>query len=125
MVQIFFDYQLPDVFLSQGWDPVGFRKRSFLLTHTLSVVRGLSRLSPAANQTAREYYNIQLRGFTDSASGPVVNPEMPTSSLAKTAAGDRIDLLVAPARCALENIIQLSEQFFCVVESHVNDFGVA
>ena len=79
----------------------------------------------ATNQTAREYYNIQLRGLTDSVSSPVVNPTMLISILANTAAGDGFDLLVTLARCALENIVQLSEQFFCIAASYVNDFGVA
>jgi len=69
--------------------------------------------------------HISTAGLTDSASGPVVNPDTPVSSLAKMAAGDGFDLLVALARGTPEKVVQLSEQFFCVVASYVNDFGMA
>ncbi|MYF64312.1 MAG: hypothetical protein F4183_07445 [Rhodothermaceae bacterium] len=65
-VQIFIDHRLPDVILLLGWDPIVSLKSSVLPIHPSSIVRGLSPLLPAANQTARPYYTIHLWGLRDS-----------------------------------------------------------
>ena len=68
---------------------------------SLNSQKKVSVQSTAANQIAREYFKIQLRGPTDSISGPVANPYMSVLSLAKTSAGGGFNSLVTPAHGGL------------------------